>query len=155
MTQLARDIMNPEPPHCLPDTPVETLIKRFSSEELTGILVMDEARHLRGLITESDLVEQQASLHVPTAMAIFDMILPLGEERFERELQRLQALQAADLMVREITVVEPDDTLDDIARLMSDDNIHHLPVVDGDCVVGLISRHEVIRALALRPGNTT
>ncbi|MDQ6975678.1 MAG: CBS domain-containing protein [Mariprofundaceae bacterium] len=146
--QLAQDIMNFDPPYCLLETPVQEIIKRFSDEQLTGILVVDHEEHLCGIITESDLVEQQAKLHVPTAIALFDMILPLGEERFEQELKRLQALEASNLMVKNIVTVSPDDSLDTIASLMSEVHIHHLPVIEGDSVVGIISRHDVVKALA-------
>jgi len=150
--QLAQDIMNVDPPHCVLETPVKTIIKRFSEEQLTGMLVVDDQQGLCGIITESDLVEQQAKLHVPTAIALFDMILPLGEERFEQELQRLQALEARDLMVENIVTVSPDDSLATIASLMSEVHIHHLPVIEGDSVVGVISRHDVVKALAAARG---
>jgi CBS domain-containing protein len=146
--QLAKDMMNAEPPYCLLDTAVEEIIQRFSDEQLSGMLVVDQDDRLRGVITESDLVEQQARLHVPTAMVLFDMIVPLGEERFEQELKRLQALQAADLMVEHVSTVAPDDGLDIIATLMSDAHVHHLPVVEDGIVVGVISRHDVVKALA-------
>ncbi len=148
MSYLAKEIMDPDPPYCLPDTPVEEIIRRFSDERLDGMVVVDREDHLCGLITESDLIEGQANLHVPTAIAIFDMVLPLGEERFERELQRLQALQARDLMVEKVTTVSPEDTLETIAEIMSEAHIHHLPVVEDGVILGMVSRHEVVRALA-------
>ncbi|MDQ6979022.1 MAG: CBS domain-containing protein [Mariprofundaceae bacterium] len=146
--QLAKNIMNAAPPYCLLDTPVKEVIQRFSDEQISGMLVVDSEDRLRGVITESDLVDQQARLHVPTAMVLFDMIVPLGEERFEQELKRLQALQAADLMVEDVSTVAPDDGLDIIASLMSEAHVHHLPVVDDGIIMGVISRHDVVKALA-------
>ena len=144
----ALDIMNAEAPYCEIDTPIQKIIKRFADEDITGMLVVDEDRRLFGIITESDLVDQQASLHLPTAMAIFDMVIPLGEDRFEQELERMQALTAEDLMVREVKTLSPTSKLDEIAAIMSEGNVHHLPVVNNDIVEGLISKHDLIKALA-------
>jgi len=38
-----------------------------------------------------------------------------------------------------------------LATLMSDTAVHHLPVIDGDNIEGLVSKHDVIKALANRP----
>jgi len=143
----ARDIMNPDPPYCSPETPIAELARRFADENLSGMLVVDEDKYLLGVVTESDLVDQQ-NLHIPTAIALFDMVIPLGEERFERELERMQAMTAGDLMARDVRTVGPDADLSEISRIMADEHAHHLPVIDNGTVVGMITRHDVIRALA-------
>ncbi len=146
----ARDIMNPEPAYCMPDTPLAEIARRFADENLSGLLVVDEDKRLLGVITDSDLIDRQANLHLPTAMAVFDMVIPVGEERFEKELERMRAMTAEDMARTEVKTVQPDAGLDDIATIMSDARMHHLPVLDGDAVIGLISKHDVIRALAGR-----
>ena len=148
MSPTAREIMNANPPFCDVDTPIREIARRFADEALTGLLVLDEERRLMGVITEEDLIDQQRQLHMPTAIALLDMLIPMGEGRFERELERMQALKAEDLMSRDVQSVAPDADLTAIASLMSEREVHHLPVLDGDAVVGLISRHELIKALA-------
>jgi len=147
---IASEIMNPDAPYCDIDTPIQEIIKRFAGGDVSGMLVVDSEKRLYGIITESDLVDQQASLHLPTAMAIFDMVIPIGEDRFEQELERMQAMTAEDLMARDVRTVSPDTRLDEIAAIMSEANIHHLPVVSNDLVEGLISKHDVIKALAAK-----
>ncbi|MES0371417.1 MAG: CBS domain-containing protein [Mariprofundaceae bacterium] len=144
----ALDIMNSEAPSCDIDTPIQEIINRFASDDISGILVTDAERRLYGIITESDLIDQQASLHLPTAMAIFDMVIPMGEDRFEHELERMQALTAEDLMVREVKTISATTSLDEIAAIMSEGNVNHLPVVNNEIVEGLISKHDLIKALA-------
>jgi len=146
----ALEIMNPDAPYCEIDTPIQEIIKRFAAGDVSGMLVVDSEKRLYGIITESDLVDQQASLHLPTAMAIFDMVIPIGEGRFEEELERMQALTAEDLMARDVRTITPETKLDEIAALMSEANIHHLPVIKDDLVEGLISKHDVIKALAAK-----
>jgi CBS domain-containing protein len=148
MSLTAREIMNANPPFCDLDTPIREIARRFADEALTGLLVVDADKRLMGVITEEDLIDQQRQLHLPTAIALLDMVIPVGEGRFERELERMQALNAGDLMSRDVQTVAPDADLSTIASLMSDKAVHHLPVLERDAVVGLISRHELIKALA-------
>ena len=146
----AHDIMNTEPAYCSVDTPLSEISKRFADEGISGLLVVDDDKRLLGVLTESDLIDQQARLHVPTAIAIFDMVIPLGEGRFERELERMQALTAGDLMSGPATTVGVDAPLNDIAALMNEAEVHCLPVVSGGSIEGVITQHDVIRALARR-----
>lgn len=149
MTKQAKDIMNTRPPYCGLDTAIEEISRRFSEENLSGLLVLDEERRLMGVITENDLIEQQQNLHIPTAVAVFDMVIPLGEKRFEEELERLKAMTAGDLVLGgPVKTVAPDASLHEVASIMAEENVHHLPVVDGDAVVGMITSHDVVVALA-------
>jgi len=143
----ARDIMDTDPPYCLMDASVEDIAKRLAEENLTGMLVVDDDKRLFGLITESDLIDQQKNLHVPTAVALFDMVIPVGEARFEQELKRMQAMTAEDLAQTNVVTVCVDADLGEIAAVMADEKVHHLPVMDGESVVGMISKHDVIKAL--------
>jgi len=143
----ARDIMDTDPPYCLMDASVEDIAKRLAEENLTGMLVVDDDKRLFGLITESDLIDQQKNLHVPTAVALFDMVIPVGEARFEQELKRMQAMTAEDLAQTNVVTVRVDADLGEIAAVMADEKVHHLPVMDGESVVGMISKHDVIKAL--------
>jgi len=146
----ARDIMNPKPANCRMDTPLAEIARRFAEEDLSGLLVLDDDKRLLGVITDSDLIDQQANLHLPTALAVFDMVIPVGEERFEEEINRMQAMTAEDLVNPSVKSVQPDASLNDIATIMSDVHMHHLPVLEGDTVIGMISKHDVISALAQR-----
>ena len=148
----ASDFMNSEPPYCDLDTPIQQIASRFADENITGMLVVDEEKRLLGVITESDLLDQQRQLHLPTAIAIFDMVIPLGEARFERELERMQAMTAGDLMSVDVRTIEADADLATVASLMSDEQLHHLPVLESGQVVGLISRHDLIRAFVSSRG---
>jgi len=144
----AKTIMNTQPEHCMLDTPIDDIMQRFAQKNIDYILVLDDEDRLCGIITESDLIDQQANLHIPTAMSIFDMVLPLGEDKFEREIERLQALTAKGLMITDLQIVTPETSLSELASLMSEAHVHHLPVIDKDSVEGLVSKHDVIKALA-------
>jgi len=144
----ARDMMNETPPFCQLDTPIKVLSQRFVDENISGMLVVDEEQRLLGVLTESDLIDQQAKLHMPTAMAIFDMVIPLGEAKFEQEMARMQAFIAEDLMANDVQTIDVDADLSQVATLMTESSIHHLPVLENNTVVGIITSHDLMKALS-------
>ncbi len=144
---LARDIMDTDPPYCNLETPIADIFNRFAKENLSGLLVVDEEKRLFGVVTETDLIEQEGNLHVPTVVALFDMVIPMGESRFEEELANMQAMKAENLIHDQVTTVNADSDLDEISSIMIDMHVHHLPVLDGDFVIGMICKHDVIKAL--------
>jgi len=144
----AKTIMNQNPESCLLDTPIKDIMNQFATKHTDYILVLDGEQRLQGMITESDLIEQQANLHIPTAFAVFDMVIPVGEEKFEREIKRLEALTARGLMTTDLTTVSPDTPIHDLATLMSETKVYHLPVISKGSVKGLVGKHDVIKALA-------
>ncbi len=145
-----REAMDTAISSCSPDTSVEELARRFAEEGVDYALVLDEEGRLLGIVTESDLVDRERKLHLPTAIAVFDMVIPLGEKRFEEELARLRARTAADLMTREVVTIMADAEIEEAAELMAERGLHHLPVVEGETVVGVLTPHALVKALARR-----
>jgi len=59
-----------------------------------------------------------------------------------------------DIMTREVVTVAPGSTLEDACRIMHDRNIRHLPVLEGDRLVGVVTDrdvHSATSALCLAP----
>jgi predicted transcriptional regulator len=50
-----------------------------------------------------------------------------------------------DVMTRKIIVVRLDQTVDDCTALMTEHNVRHLPVLDNDQLVGIISIRDAVR----------
>lgn len=52
-----------------------------------------------------------------------------------------------DIMSSPVVTAAPDDTVDHAMRLMTDRRIRHLPVLQGDKVVGVVSIGDLVRSL--------
>ena len=55
--------------------------------------------------------------------------------------------KVGDLMTTEVVTVPGSALLSEAARLMVDNDVSRLPVVDGDAIVGIIDRHDVLTGL--------
>src|SRR6266498_1501546 len=133
---------------------VVTVRKETSIRELAGIFttrriscapVVDDAGALIGIVTETDLVEQDKSLHIPTVISLFDWVIYLeSDKKFEKELKKMTGQVVEDIYTTDVLTVTPETPVNRVADLMTTRQIHTLPVVDGDKLVGIVSRIDLI-----------
>ncbi len=144
----ASDIMSTDVVTVTPDTALIDLAKKFVETRFSNLPVLDEAGKLIGVISETDLIEQQRPLHIPTVMTLFDWVFAFGnEKRFQEEVDRVTAAVVGELYQKDPVVCTPDTSVRDIAGLMSQHKVHLLPVVDGGTMVGVVARLDVIRVM--------
>ncbi len=151
MAEVVRDIMDPNPATVAPETPVEEVVRLMREHELPGIPVVDDDGRCVGIVTEADLVlpDDQGDLHIPHYVNLFGgtvFLEPLS--RFEHRLRKAFASDAADMMTRRPDTVGPDTTVRDAARLIHESGHNRLPVVEDDRLVGVVTRVDVLGALA-------
>jgi len=144
----AKDIMTTEVKSVLEETTLEELARRFVELKVSAMPVVDEDGRLRGLISESDLVAQNQPLHLPRVISLFDWVLYLeSEKNFREEVERITARTVGEICVRDVVTCQIDTPLPEIAERMSEKRVNLLPVVEGERVVGVVSRHDVVRAM--------
>jgi len=120
----------------------------FDTMRFGSLPIVDDAGNLTGIVTASDLVEQDRPLHMPTVISLFDWIIPLeGESSLQRELNKITAQTAAELASADVVTVTPSDSVSSAAEIMSSKKLHALPVVEGKKLVGMVSRIDIIRSM--------
>ena len=92
-----------------------------------GSAVVVDGPWLLGIFTERDALRVAAAGTDPTTAAV------------------------KDWMTKEPMTVDPDTDTDDAAAIMATEGFRHLPVVDGDSVVGVVSLRDVLSARIRRP----
>jgi CBS domain-containing protein len=144
----AKDIMTKAVHSVTEDTDVEELARLFVTKGVNAMPVLDAAGRLKGIVTETDLVEQDKPIHIPTVVSIFDWVLYLeSEKNFREEVQKITARKVGDICSRELITCSPETSVSDIAALMVDNKAHLIPVVDGEKMVGVVARLDIIRAM--------
>jgi CBS domain-containing protein len=146
-----REVMDPEPVAVRPDTPVEDVIRLLGDSELPGVPVVEDDGRCVGIVTEADLViaDEQGDLHLPHYIELFGGVVFLEPLRhFEERLRKAFAAKASDMMTPDPITVGPEAGAREAARIISESGHNRLPVVEGGSLVGVVSRADVLEALA-------
>ena len=109
------------------DSPQDTLAeaaKKMWEQQTGSLLVVDEGGEPVGIITERDVLRA-----VATGVSAHDAIV-------------------AEVMTKDLTTVGPGTSLREAAKLMADNWIRHLPVVDAGKVIGIVSQRDLAGVLA-------
>ncbi len=146
--QKAQDIMTKDVVTVTLITTVTELALLLASKGISGAPVLDSSGNLLGVVTESDLIDQKKKIHIPTVVTILDSVFYLeNPDRMEKEMKKIAGLTVGDIYSKDPRTVEPDTLLDEIATIMSEKNVHTLPVMQGDTLVGVIGKKDIIKTL--------
>ncbi len=146
--QTAREIMTTDIVTVKKETNIRELAELFTTRRIGSIPVVDDDSNLIGIVSESDLIEQDKSFHIPTVISLFDWIIYLeSEKKFEKELKKMTGQTVGDIYTEEVETISPDTPISVIADKMSNQKIHSLPVVEGKKILGIVSRIDVIRTM--------
>lgn len=142
------DVMTRDVITVTPETTLRELAKILSEKNINGVPVVDKDGRVLGVVCESDLVDQNRPLHIPTVFVILDSVIPLENPwRLEKEFKRLAATTVEDIYSRPATVVSPDMDVTEVARLMGEKKFYTLPVVEEGKLVGIVGKADVIRSV--------
>jgi CBS domain-containing protein len=145
------DIMDAEPATVAEDATVEDVVRTLKEHELPGVPVVNEGGRCVGIVTEADLVlaDEEGDLHIPHYVELFGGVVFLEPlRRFEERLRKAAASKASDMMTRDPVTVAPDADVREAARLIAEEGHNRLPVVEHGRLVGLVTRVDVLQALA-------
>ena len=149
---LARDIMTTPVITVTPDTSVKDLAALFRDKRIGGVPVVADGK-LVGIVTEGDLMALDADVQYPHYFELFDSIIYLGsQKKFKEQLEKAAAANVEQLMTDrdKVKTVGPDQPARAAATLMSRHHFDRVPVVDeGDVVVGLVTRHDIMKLIGL------
>lgn len=114
-----------------PETPIREAERIFEKHDFNGLPVVDAAGALVGVVTKLDLL---AAFCCPD-----DQVLASYE--------RVMDAPVSSAMTRDVRTVCPRTPLARALEKMVDAGVKSFPVVDGDRLVGVVAREDVLRAL--------
>jgi CBS domain-containing protein len=138
-------------PTVAPGTELRELARILSDERLSSVPVVDAGK-LVGMVGQADLVFQavEDEVDLPHTLPILGGVIFLENmDHWRDRFRRAYGTTVNDLMNSDPVTVGPDDTVHEAASRMVEHNVNRLPVVDDSgAVAGVISRADVVRALA-------
>ncbi|KAF0207794.1 MAG: CBS domain-containing protein [Actinomycetota bacterium] len=148
MERTARDIMTADPRTVVRELPV-TDAARLMAENRIGALPVLDGTKLVGIVTEGDLIMQEVKIEFPTYIHLLDgfIMYPPSTAKFESELKKAVGATVGDVMTGNPVTVQADTTVADLATLMVDREVSRVPVLDGDKLVGIVSKSDIVRSL--------
>jgi predicted transcriptional regulator len=145
---IASDIMTTHVITVKKDTGIKELARILYEKHINGVPVVDDDGAVVGVICESDLIRKDRKLHIPTVVALFDAVFYLENPRkMEKEIARINAAKVEDLYTRDVITVEERTPVEEIATIMSQKRVYTIPVMDGNRMVGIIGKADLIRTL--------
>lgn len=134
-----------------PESTVEEAIKLFAEERVSGTPVVEDGR-LIGIITEGDLIFQDADVKAPGFLDILGGIVPLGDtDEYRREALKSAGVTVGEVMTDEPVTITPEATLAETATIMAERRKKILPVIEGGRLVGVITRMDILTLHVIRP----
>ena len=144
----AKEIMTKEVITVQEDTTIHEMAQILVQNKISGVPVVDAQGRLIGIVTENDLINKNKKLHIPTVLRLFDAYIPLGTSKLETDIKRMAAITVGDILTKEVVSVNEDTPVEEIATIMSEKNIHLLPVLRDGILVGIIGKRDLIKAVA-------
>jgi CBS domain-containing protein len=103
--------------------PISTAIEYLANNKIGVLLVLSDEGKICGIISERDIIREFAKSK---------------EETLDKKV--------ADVMTLQVIFVEPDDEIEYVEKVLTQNKIRHLPVLQDKRLVGLISIGDVVKA---------
>lgn len=145
------DVMTKDVITLSPDQSLADAADVLSEHGIGAAPVADAGGKVLGLLRDEDLLISEARLHLPTTIAILpgiEFTLPGSIRRYDEELKKAASSTVADVMERDFKHVGPDATVEDVATMMHEHDVTHIPVVVDGKVAGIVARGDIVRFLA-------
>jgi acetoin utilization protein AcuB len=130
---LVRERMSADPVTISADAPIADALRVMRQSHVRRLPVLNEEGWLVGIVSEKDLL--YASPSPATSLSIYEMHYMLSQ------------LRVTELMSEVVMTVAPDTPLEEAARIMADNKIGGLPVMEEDKLVGIITETDVFKVL--------
>ena len=140
LLMIVKEIMTKNVVTVTPETPLREAGKIFLEKRISGIPVIDEKGALYGMVTITDMLK------------VLDDIYKWGEQ--EKKLSGLKIAEefaakkanakVGDIMSKDVFTLPDESSLKDVMRMMFVKRVHTIPIVNGDKLVGVIGKHDLV-----------
>ena len=142
----AADVMTTDVITVSQDATVRDIATLLRSKRISGVPVVDAAGHILGIVTEGDLILREAIAGEHRRswwLSLFD-----DPNAVARDYAKTHGQVAKDVMTTRVISVGPATMLSEIAKMLERHRIKRVPVVKDSKLVGIVSRSNLLQALA-------
>ncbi|MCQ2586283.1 MAG: CBS and ACT domain-containing protein [Treponema sp.] len=128
---IIRDVMTKAPVTVTEETSVTEAKAIMSKNNFSKLPVMDKSKRLVGIITKNDI--QKASPSDATTLDMFELGYVLSK------------LTVGKFMTKKVITIQETEVIEEAARIMVDNNIGCIPVMEDDVLVGIVTESDLFR----------
>ena len=142
----AADVMVTNVISVTPDVLVQDVAYILLSNRISAVPIVDDEGELLGIVSEGDLMrrsETGTGRHRPWWLAMLT-----GRDIRALDYAKEHSRRITDVMTSKVVTATPDTPLRDIATLLEKNGIKRVPIVKGGKMVGIVSRANLLQALA-------
>jgi CBS domain-containing protein len=144
-----RDIMTADVPSISRDVSVADLARIMLDKGLPALPVVDTRGRLLGVVRSHDLVTRHAKVHVPFYLGLLGAAIPFQSSQEDEDIRHALAVTAGDLMDERVRTVGPDDSVEDAATILIDDETDAVPVIENGTVIGFLTERDILQLLVV------
>jgi CBS domain-containing protein len=142
----ARDVMVSPVITVKPSSSVKEVATTLLERRISAVPVVDDQGKLVGIISEGDLMHRsEAGTERQRSWWLLGWT---GDETLAAEYVKAHARKVADVMTRNVITASPETPLHEIAALLERNSIKRVPIVKDGQLVGIVSRANLIQAVA-------
>jgi CBS domain-containing protein len=140
------------------DSPILQAIRIMLQRQISGLPVVDKEGHLVGIITEGDFLRRTETGTQRRRPRWLEFLI--GPGRLAEEYTRSHGRRVNDIMTTDPITVTEETPLEEVVSVMEKHRIKRLPVMRGEALVGIVSRANLLHALAgvardIKPATTS
>jgi CBS domain-containing protein len=148
----ASDVMTSKVVSIAPESSLTDMIRLMLDYRISGLPVVTKDGKLVGMITEGDCL-RRAETGTEVKRSFWRDLLT-GSETLATEYIRSHGRKVSEVMTADPITVAPDTDLNEVIHLMEKNQIKRVPVVKDGALVGILSRANLVQALAGLVGTT-
>lgn len=132
------------------DATLEEAARMMLEHDIGCVPVVNARDELCGIVTESDFTGKISGLPF-SPLSLYGHPQVLGEwlpkQGIERIYQNARTKQVREFMTQSVVTASEDDTVEKVVELMTTSKLHRIPIVSGKRLVGIITRHQLLRLM--------
>jgi CBS domain-containing protein len=132
-----------------PTARVEEVAGILLANRISAVPVIDEEGKLIGIASEGDLLRRVEAGTERRRSWWLEYLT--GKQVLAAEYVKTHSHKVTDVMTRSVITAKPETSLAEIARLLERNRIKRVPIVQNGKVVGIVSRANLLQALASMP----
>jgi CBS domain-containing protein len=129
------------------ETSVQTVAKLLAEHRISAVPVVDRDKTILGIVSEGDLL-RRAEIGTERGRRSWWLEAVASNKQLANEYAKSHARKAKDVMTRDVVTVTEAAPLSEVADLLESHGIKRVPVVRNGKLVGIVSRANLIQALA-------